>query len=177
MAASGSEHSAHPFTVPRMGRLGTVAWALLAVTLSTGCTTDEHREPRILPEGTREEMRELVRKTAADVVREEFGALPAPLSETERRCDSWRWYDNEDAFMLDGLWELPLAPEDHERVMRALSVERPGLFNTRLWQDGQGGFWASGQDVSERVGWSVRRGETPATLRLQASSHCMLDPG
>jgi len=29
--------------------------------------------------------------------------------------------------MLDGLWELPLAPEDHERVMRALSVERPGL--------------------------------------------------
>ena len=69
--------------MPRMGRLKVVR-ALAAAGLAAGCAADEHAQPRHLEEMAREQARVIVRETAADAVRRQFGELPLAAEDHER---------------------------------------------------------------------------------------------
>ena len=160
--------------MPRMGRLKVVR-ALAAAGLAAGCAADEHAQPRHLEEMAREQARVIVRETAADAVRRQFGELPAPLREFETGCDSARWNHVADAYVTHAVWELPLAAEDHERTLRELH-NRSGRFKTQITELGPGRFALDGYDPDDHVGYAVTSGEPPTTVRVWAGSSCLLDP-
>ncbi|MCM0676710.1 hypothetical protein NCC78_18760 [Micromonospora phytophila] len=81
---------------------------------------DDHDAPQPPEEMSRDRTRAIVREVAADAARKQFGALPAPQREFESPCDSARWFDVDRAYVMQAVWELPLAPEDHERTLLAL---------------------------------------------------------
>ncbi|MFI6825055.1 hypothetical protein ACIBJE_29515 [Micromonospora sp. NPDC050187] len=151
-------------------RLG-VTGMLLGVGLTAGCTVDDHDAPRPPEEMSRDRTRAVILEVAADAVRKHFGALPAPQRESELPCDSARWFDVDRAYVMQVVWELPLAPEDHERTLRAL-YNGSGPF-TEL---GDGRFAVSGYDPEKSIGYAVTSGEPPNAVQLSASSPCLLDP-
>ncbi|MEU4570559.1 hypothetical protein [Micromonospora sp. NPDC023956] len=155
-------------------RLG-VAGLLVGVGLAAGCTVDDHDAPRPPEEMSRKRTQAMLREVAADAVRKQFGDLPAPHRESELPCDSARWFDDDRAYVMQAVWDLPLAPEDHERTLRAL-YNGAGAAGSRFTELGDGRFSVYGYDPEKSIGYSVTSGETPTTVRLWASSACFLDP-
>lgn len=164
-----------------MRRLLGVAGALLGVGLATGCTVDDHDAPQPPKEMSRDRTRAMIGEVAADVVREQFGALPAPQREVELRCDSARWFDVDRAYVMQSVWDLPLAPEDHERTLRALDAGSGRIGSGRVDSDfmalGDGRFMVHGYDPEEFIGYTMTSNEPPTSVRLWVNSSCLLDPG
>jgi hypothetical protein len=159
-------------------RLLGVAGALLSVGLATGCG-DPHdwvdREPPPL-EVSKVQTREELRQFAAEAVREQLGVLPPPQSESHSRCDGAPWIDDDRAYFMNAVWNLPLAPEDHEPTLRALQWSS-GRFEARVEVLDDGRFSLAGRDGQRRLGYSVTSNEPPTTVRLSVGSWCRIDPG
>ncbi|MFB9544787.1 hypothetical protein [Micromonospora sagamiensis] len=112
---------------------------------------------------------------AADVVREQFGALPAPQRKWELPCDSARWFDVDRAYVMQGVWDLPLLPEDHEQTMLAL-YRGSGRVDSDFTALGDGRFTVHGYDPEKSIGYTVTSSEPPTSVQLWVSSSRLLAP-
>jgi len=149
-----------------MGRLSKIMAVLIGLGLAAGCSDSLEEMPR-------DEARATVRKIAAEAFRQQFGELPAPLSESETGCDSAQTNDLPDAYVAHGVWESPLAAEDHERIMIELR-NGSSRFKSMLTPLGDGRFALDGYDTETGFDFSVTSGEPPSAVRLTVSSPCLL---
>jgi hypothetical protein len=85
------------------------------------------------------------------------------------------WIDDDRAYVMQGVWELPLAPEDHEPTLLALH-RGFGQVETHFTKLGDGRFSLDGYDPETSFGYTVTSNEPPTTVRLRVSSSCRLDP-
>jgi hypothetical protein len=124
---------------------------------------------------SRDRARVIVREVAAEVVREQFGVLPAPQREYETNCDSAQLYDDEHFYVAHGLWELPMPSPEQERVLRAFH-DGSGRFGPMWTPLGEDRFAVDGFDREKRISFTVRSGDSPNVLRVWAGSACLKDP-